>query len=79
MRVERWGYLPLDPVLIFAEAAKSLVKVTNRTIIAIQNADTPEIFVSSSQFLTISNSSIDSRIAIVCDGLIYGVSPGLND
>ncbi len=79
MRVERWGYLSLARALIFAEAAKSLQKVANRTIIATQNADTPESFVSLNQSLTISNSSIDNRIAVVCDGLLYGFTPNLND
>ncbi len=79
MLVERWGYLLLARALIFAEAAKSLQKVTNRTIIAIQNAQIPESPISLNQSLTTSNSSTGNRVDVVCDGLIYGASLDLED
>ena len=79
MLVERWGYLVLARAMIFAEAAKLLQEVTNRTIIAIQNAQIPESSISLNQSLTTSNSSIDNRIDVVCDGLIYGASLDLTD
>ena len=34
---------------------------------------------SLNQSLTISNSPIDKTIDVVCNGLIYGVSPDLKD
>ena len=79
MLVERWPYLLLARALIFAEAAKSLQTVTNRTIIAIQNAQVPESSISLDQSLTTSNSSTGNRIDVVCDGLIYGASLDLED
>ena len=79
MVAKRWSYLLLARALIVAEAAKSLQKVSNRSIIAIQNAQVPEPFVSLNQSLTTSNSSIDNRIDIVCDPLIYGASLNLGD
>ncbi|KAK0514698.1 hypothetical protein JMJ35_003315 [Cladonia borealis] len=79
MMVERWAYLLLVRALVFAEAAKSLQKVTNQTVITIQNVQIPESSISLNQSLTTSNSSIDNRMDFVCDALIYGASLDLRD
>ena len=79
MMVERWGCLLLVRALVFAEAAKSLEKVTNQTVITIQNAQILESSISLNQSFTSSNSSIDNRVNFVCDALIYGASLDLRD
>ena len=79
MMVERWGYLLLVRALVFAEAAKSLQKVTNQTIINIETVQIPESSIPLHQSLTTSNSSIDNRMDFVCDALIYGASLDLRD
>ena len=79
MMVERWAYLLLLQALIFAEAVNSLQNVANQTIINIQSVHIPESSISLNQSLTISNSSIDNRIDVVCDALRYGASPNFRD
>ena len=79
MMIERWGYLLLVRALVFAEAARSLQKMTNQTITTIQNVQIPESSISLNQSLTTSNSSIGNRMDIVCDALIYGASLDLRD
>ena len=79
MMVEHWGHLLLVSALVFAEAAETLQKVTNQTVITIENAQIPESSVSLNQSLTTSNSSIDNRMDFVCDALIYGASLDLRD
>ena len=79
MIVERWAYLLLVQALIFVEAVNSLQNVANQTIITIQSVQLPESSISLNQSLTTSNSSIDNRIDVVCDALIYGASPNLRD
>lgn len=77
--VERWGYLLLVRALIFAEPASSLQKLTNQTVIAIRSVQFPESSMTLNQSLTTSNSSIDNRMDVVCDPLIYGASLDLRD